>query len=87
MGITTDYSTMSTGEASCLASPTQGIPIPSRHRLLRWAGVPSNIKRFFTTKPDQRETTKTGTGKLPPTEPVHMTVRVMVKAHPGKPLA
>ena len=49
MGITTDYSTMSTGEASCLASPTQGIPIPSRHRLLRWAGVPSNIKIFFTT--------------------------------------
>ena len=74
MGITTVSSTMSTGEASCLDSPTQGIPssIQAQVIAMGWCSIQWR-KKNLTTKPDKRKTTKTGTEKLPPTEPVHMT--------------
>ena len=46
--------------------------LPSRHRLMRWACIPSSVKSTFTLKPEKRKTTKPRTEKPPATKPVSM---------------
>ena len=64
---------MSKGGASYLDSPTQGIPSihPGIGCCLGLVSL-SVEKKQFTTKPDKRETTKTGTENPPLTKPVRM---------------